>query len=107
MSASRTSLNRLRDYERRQVSAFTADTAIWIEDEPRRRTTRRRTTIDPANTLGPQEDVVEKRRIRRQHVSLTAGDNNSTLTENLFLLMLLIGSIYGLYRLTIYLLMQG
>lgn len=107
MSSSRSSLDRLRDYERRQVHAFTADHAAWQEEEPRRRTKRRRTPVDTVNTMGPQEDVVERRRIRRQHVSVAAGENNGNLSENLFLLMLLAASIYGLYRLTLYLLMQA
>lgn len=107
MASSRSNLDRLRDYERRNVHSFAAESAAWQEEEPRRRTTRRRAPIDTANTMGPQEDVVEKRRIRRQHVSMSAGESNGSVSENIFLLLLLIGSIYGLYRLTIYLLMQG
>lgn len=107
MASSRSNLDRLREYERRNVRTFAAEYAAWQEEEPRRRTTRRRAPIDTANTMGPQEDVVEKRRIRRQHVNVAAGESSSTLPENIFLLLLLVGSIYGLYRLTIYLLMQG
>lgn len=107
MVSSRSNLDRLREYEHRNVRTFAAEYAAWQEEEPRRRTTRRRAPIDTANTMGPQEDVVEKRRIRRQHVSVAAGESSSTLSENIFLLLLLVGSIYGLYRLTIYLLMQG
>lgn len=107
MASPRSNLERLRDYERRNVHSFAAEYAAWQEEEPRRRTTRRRTPIDTANTMGPQEDVVEKRRIRRQHVSMGQSESSASLSENLFLLFLLVGSIYGLYRLTIYLLMQG
>lgn len=107
MASSRSNLDRLRDYERRNVHSFAAEYAAWQEETPRRRTTRRRAPIDTANTMGPQEDVVERRRIRRQHVSMATGESSSSVSENIFLLMLLAGSIYGLYRLTIYLLMQG
>ena len=61
------------------------------------------------NTLAPPEDVLDARRhaprkINMQHVS---GQSRSALTENLILLALLVGSIYGLYRLSIYLLNQA
>ena len=62
------------------------------------------------NTLAPPEDIVDARRrrparnINMQHVS---GQSRSALTENLILLALLVGSIYGLYRLSIYLLNQA
>lgn len=107
MASSRSNLDRLRDYERRNVRSFAAEYAAWQEEEPRRRATRRRTPVDTVNTMGPQEDVVERRRIRRQHVNVASGESSGSLSENLFLLFLLVGSIYGLYRLTIYLLMQG
>lgn len=61
------------------------------------------------NTLAPPEDILDARRrtprnINMQHVS---GQSRSALTENLILLALLVGSIYGLYRLSIYLLNQA
>ena len=61
------------------------------------------------NTLTPPEDVMDARRrtprnINMQHVS---GQSRSALTENLILLAVLVGSIYGLYRLSIYLLNQA
>lgn len=62
------------------------------------------------NTLGPQEDVVESRRRRRSRVVMAAprpGSAKSQLTENILLLILLVGSIYGLYRLSIYILNQS
>lgn len=61
----------------------------------------------PANTLGPQEDVVEQRRgIHRTHVSIPARapQTRNVLLENLLLLAVLAGSIWGLYALTVYLL---
>lgn len=61
----------------------------------------------PANTLGPDEDVLERRRgMRRKHVTITgaAPQNRNLLLENLMLLAVLAASIWGLYSLTIYLL---
>lgn len=62
----------------------------------------------PANTLGPQEDVLEKRRGRnRKYVTtLTQAPHKqqNILLQNLLLLGVLAGSIWGLYSLTIYLL---
>lgn len=61
----------------------------------------------PANTLGPQEDVLEYRRVRhRNRVTITgaAPRNRNILLENLLLLAVLAGSIWGLYTVTIYLL---
>lgn len=66
---------------------------------------------EAANTLGPQEDVVENRRLRhRKRVTVTAPRSASTgniLLENIFLLLMLFGSIFGLYRLIIYILNQS
>ncbi|MDO5472781.1 MAG: hypothetical protein Q4F35_05550 [Akkermansia sp.] len=61
----------------------------------------------PNNTLGPHEEVVEKRR-RRKHVVIATGSpqTRSVLGENLILLAALVASIYGLYSLCIYLLNQ-
>lgn len=61
----------------------------------------------PQNTLGPNEDVVEKRRYRK-HVSITAGNGRpgNTLRENVGLLILLILIIIGLYHVSISLLNQ-
>ncbi len=61
-----------------------------------------------ANTMGPQEDVVESRR-KRKPVVIAAGQPASTRTlllENLLLLIVLAASIFGLYMLSIYLLNQ-
>ena len=67
------------------------------------------TPTDMANTLGPQEDVVESRRSRRKRVVMTMprSTTKSILTENILLLALLVASIYGLYLLSIYILNQS
>lgn len=64
---------------------------------------------ETANTLGPQEDVVESRRRRRNRVVMTAprASTKSILTENILLLVLLVASIYGLYLLSIHILNQS
>ncbi len=62
-----------------------------------------------ANTMGPQEDVVESRRSTRNRVVMAVGRSTSTKTlllENLLLLIVLGASIFGLYMLSIYLLNQ-
>ena len=61
----------------------------------------------PNNTLGPNEDVVEKRRYRK-HVVISAsnGRPSNALGENIMLLLLLILFIVGLYHACIYLLNQ-
>ncbi len=58
------------------------------------------------NTLGPQEDVIEHRR-HRSHVVANPTYSSSTrsiLTENIILLLFIAASIYGIYRLCIYIL---
>lgn len=106
MSSRRTSdsLDRLRDYGRRNT-VYGVERA-WEQEAPRR--THR--IADPANTLGPQEDVMERREREYRHrvsAAMPQNDSGSGMTENLILLTILAGSIYGLYRLCIYLLMQG
>lgn len=62
------------------------------------------------DTLGPQEDVVESRRVTRNRVVVAeprVATTKSILAENMLLLVLLVASIYGLYRLSIYLLNQS
>lgn len=61
--------------------------------------------LDSPNTLPPPEDVVEERR-RRKHV-VTGGAARSNPAESLFLLAFLVASIYGIYRLIVYVLAQG
>ncbi len=61
------------------------------------------------NTMEAPEELVEQRRQRhRKHVSMAANANSTRneLLENVILLVMLIGSIYGLYRLAIHLLNQ-
>lgn len=112
MSSRRTSdsLERLRDYGRRNT-VYGGERAWEQQERTTHRTTRRSHYVsDPANTLGPQEDVLERREHEYRHRVRTAAaqrDSSSGITENLILLAVLAGSIYGLYRLCIYLLMQG
>lgn len=104
MSAS--SIAKLRELERRSARSRRrgADPEAWRDDAYRYADYR---LCNDVNTLGPQEDVVERRRVgRKRVVTQTAGGSNA-LAENLILLLFLIGSIYGLYQLTLYLLTQS
>ncbi len=59
------------------------------------------------NTLGPQEDVVERRRRNRKHVATAVrpgSSSRSILVENVIFLILLVASIYGMYQLCLYVL---
>lgn len=101
----RTHLTRQKEFELQAADARRR----W--EHTRRRESARRTyheAPDTANMLGPQEDVVESRR-RRNRVVMTAprSSTKSILAENIFLLVLLVGSIYGLYLLSIYILKQS
>ncbi len=62
----------------------------------------------PNNTLGPNEEVMEKRRNHRKHVYIATGSHQTKniLGENFILLLALVASIYGLYSLCIYILNQ-
>ena len=85
MSSRRTSdsLDRLRDYGRRNT-VYGVERA-WEQEEPRRTTRRSRRIADPANTLGPQEDVMERREREYRHRVSTAvaqNDSGSGMTEN-------------------------
>ena len=97
-------LDRLRSYERRHRHA---DVNAWRNESYRYGDYRLQE--EEANTLGPQEDVVENRRIKRQHVAMQHAANNggSPIFENLTFLGLLIGSVYGLFRIAVYLLSQS
>ncbi len=60
----------------------------------------------PSNTLGPQEDVIERRR-HRKRVAMSATSPSASrniLMENVILLFVLAASIYAIYRLCIYIL---
>ncbi len=57
------------------------------------------------DTLGPQEDVVERRRRNRRHVNMgirPGGASRNLLAENIFFLILLAAALYGMYRLSLY-----
>lgn len=66
-------------------------------------------TNDHLNSMAPPEDVVDARRLRRQRVAVSQNtlSGNRQITENIILLVFLIGSIYGLYKLTLYMLTQS
>ena len=94
-------LTRQKEYELRSADARRR----WEQ------TRTRQTHYTPpqmADTLGPQEDVMESRR-RRNRVVMAAprSSTKSLLTENILLLILLIASIYGLYLLSMHLLNQA
>ena len=60
------------------------------------------------NTLPPPEDVLEARqRRRRKHVDTGSRTRGGNPAESLFLLAFLVASIYGIYRLIVYVLAQG
>ena len=59
------------------------------------------------NVLAPIEDERARKRSHDISVHHVTGQTRNLLIENLILLALLIGSIYGLYCLTIYLLNQA
>ncbi len=88
----------LADDRRRQQRQREQEARNYGFDDARRRRSR--------NTLGPQEDVIERRQHRnRVAMSATPGNNSrNILAENVFLLLLLTASIYGIYRLCIHIL---
>ncbi len=107
MKPHRNSLEKLRALERRSARsrAAYADPEAWRDDVYRYGDYRLQNDV---NRLAPSEDVVEER-LHRKNVAVSAprGNDAGLLTENLILLAFLIGSIYGLYRLTFYLLTQS
>lgn len=69
---------------------------------------RRVRQVDRSNTMGPSEEV-EERRTHRKRVVVSQTQSNATrtiLAENLFFLVFLIASLYGVYRLAIHVLNQ-
>lgn len=75
---------------------------------PRSPARRPAPTFDLANTIGPSEEVQE-RRAHRKHVRISETASRSSrriLTENTILLLLLIASVYGVYRLVLHVLTQ-
>ena len=63
--------------------------------------------LHSADTLPPPEDVVEARKRRRKRVVTESGAARGNPAESLFLLAFLVASIYGIYRLIVYVLAQG
>lgn len=97
MPSPHSSFDRLRELEQRRNMRSTGRTM------PSRDYQRRY----PANTLGPNEDLVERRRSsHRKQVTITgaAPQNRNILLENLVILVFMAGSIWGLYSLIIHLL---
>ncbi len=108
--ARQSSFERLKELERRSTRAHMsgyADDESWRDDAYRYADYR--LTNDNPNSMAPHEDVVDARRHRRKHVAVNKGETagNNQLTENILLLVFLIGSIYGLYKLTLYMLTQS
>ena len=61
----------------------------------------------PANTLGPNEDIVQRRQDsyrKKVTIEKMGTQSRNLLLENLAILLFLVISIWGLYSLTIYLL---
>lgn len=101
----RSSIDQLRAMERRQALQ---DRSAWRTPDYRSGTYRSRQASP--NTLGPQEDVIEQRRLHRNRVQVSAlgsARHRNILLENLILLAFLAASIWGLYSLTLHLLAQA
>lgn len=108
--ARQSSLDRLKELERRSIRSRSrgyADDESWRDDAYRYADYR--LSNDDPNSMAPPEDVIDARRRRRQRVAVNQAPaaGNSQLTENILLLVFLIGSIYGLYKLTLYMLTQS
>ncbi len=96
----RSSIDQLRAMERRQALQ---ERSAWRSSGYGSRHTA-------SNTLGPQEDVVEQRRLHRNRVHVSAigsARHRNILLENLILLAFLAASIWGLYSITLHLLAQA
>lgn len=108
--ARQSSLDRLKELERRSLRSRSrgyADDESW-RDDTYRYAEYRLSNNDP-NRMAPPEEVTDRR--RRKHHPVAVSPNtpaaNNQLTENIILLLFLIGSIYGLYKLTLYMLTQS
>lgn len=98
MPQTHSSYDKLRELEQRRHMRSTGRTIPPAKDHQRRY---------PPNTLGPNDEIVARRRGQhRKHVTITgaAPQNRNLLLENLFILLFLAASIWGLYSLIIYLL---
>lgn len=73
------------------------------------RSATRRASRYGKNVLAPPESPEEEYERGDRHISVhhVTGQSRNLLIENLILLLLLVGSIYGLYQLTVYLLNQA
>ena len=97
MPHSHHSYDRLRDMEMQLRERNASSRA------PRRDHLRRY----PANTLGPNDELIARRSgQRRKHVTISGASphHRNILMENIFILLFLAASVWGLYTLTIYLL---
>ena len=92
------SYDKLRELEQRRYMRDTGH-----RQQPRRDYQRRY----PANTLGPNDELLERRRGQhRKHVTISGAtpQHRNILMENIFILLFLAASVWGLYSLIIYLL---
>ena len=100
----RTHLTRQKEFELQAADARRR----WEQTRRQESARQGRYTPPPGmtDTLGPQEDVMESRRLRRNRVVMAAprASTRGILIENIILLALLVASIYGLYLLIIHLL---
>lgn len=97
MSPQYSSYDKLRELEQRRNARSTGNST------PRHDYRRRY----PANTLGPNEEIIERRRVmHRKHVTITGvtPQHRNILLGNLCILGFIAASIWGLYSLTVYLL---
>lgn len=91
------SLDKLRELEQRRNTRRSGNYS------PRQDYQRRY----PANTLGPNEEILERRRnVHRKHVTITgvAPENRNVLLVNIGILLFFAFSIWGLYTAIIHLL---
>lgn len=97
---------KLMELERRSTRSRrrSADPEAWRDDAYRYADYRLQNDV---NTLGPQEDVVERRRMGRKRVVMQPTGGSNALAENVILLIFLCGTIYLMYQLTLYLLTQS
>ena len=97
MPYNNSSFDRLRELELRRHMRQTGTT------QPHQDYRRRY----PANTLGPNEDIVQRRQDsyrKKVTIEKMGTQSRNILLENLVILLFLIVSIWGLYSLTIHLL---
>lgn len=98
MTRPRSSYNHLRELELRR--SMRGRTVVPPPDRVHR-------NRYPANTLGPNEDIVQRRQDsyrKKVTIEKMGPQSRNILLENLAILLFLIISIWGLYSLTIYLL---